>query len=148
MTLIEQIKKDQLVARKDRNPPLASLLTTLIGEAEMVGKNVRNGAPTDKEVHATITKFMKGNAEIMNLFKKGEAKYIVAEFENDILFAYRPQHLSQDELKAAVVQCAEEIDAQSPKQMGAVMKQLREKFSDRYDGRAASGFVRDYLNEL
>ncbi len=42
MTLIEQIKKDQLAARKEHNYPLTSLLTTLIGEADMVGKDVKS----------------------------------------------------------------------------------------------------------
>jgi len=147
MTLIEQIKADQLSARKDRNPPLASLLTTLIGEAEMVGKNKRGGAPTDKEVHSVITKFMKGNAEIINLFKEGDAKYIAAEFENDILMSYRPQQMSHVELMSAIVACADAINAQEPRDMGIVMKDLKEKFGGLYDGKIASTLVKDYLNK-
>lgn len=145
MTLIEQIKKDQLAARKDRNPPLASLLTTLIGEAEMVGKNVRNGAPTDPEVQVVITKFMKGNTEIINLFNEGENCVIIAEFENGILMSYLPQQMSRVELYSAIVACADELGAEGPKDMGSVMKLLKERFGGLYDGRGASTLVREHL---
>ena len=36
--LIDLIKKDQLQARKNKESVAVSLLTTLIGDAEMVGK--------------------------------------------------------------------------------------------------------------
>ena len=48
--LIENLKEDQLIARKNRDQIKATLLTTLIGEAEMVGKNTGNRSPFDEEV--------------------------------------------------------------------------------------------------
>ncbi len=147
MTLIEEIKKDQLAARKEHNAPLAILLTTLIGEAEMVGKNKRNGVPTDDEVQAVIIKFIKGNTEIINLFNEGENCVITAEFENVVLENYRPQQMSRVELMCAIVACAEAIDAQGPKDMGLVMQDLKKKFGGLYDGRGASTLVREHLNK-
>lgn len=43
--LIVKIKHDQLVARKNRDQIESTLLTTLIGEADMVGKNNGNRDP-------------------------------------------------------------------------------------------------------
>ena len=63
MSLIQTIKTAQVAARKARDPS-ASLLTTLIGEAEMVGKNAGREV-TDQEVVATIKKFIKGIDETL-----------------------------------------------------------------------------------
>ncbi len=147
MTLIEQIKKDQLVARKDHNPPLAILLTTLIGEAEVVGKNKRNGPPTDDEVQVVIVRFIKGNTEIISLFNEGENCVIIAEFENGVLENYRPRQMSRTELICAVFACAEESGAEEPRDMGIVMKLLKERFGGLYDGKEASTLVREHLNK-
>ena len=50
MSKLQEIKAAQLTARKERNTFKASLLTTLIGEAEMVGKSAGNRPSTDEEV--------------------------------------------------------------------------------------------------
>ena len=39
MSLLAQLKKDSMLARKAADSVRATLLSTLIGEAEMVGKN-------------------------------------------------------------------------------------------------------------
>jgi len=57
MTLMEQIKTAQVTARKT-GAQEASLLTTLLGEAAMVGKNA-NRETTDQEVVAVVKKFVK-----------------------------------------------------------------------------------------
>lgn len=58
--LIVKIKHDQLVARKNRDQIESTLLTTLIGEADMVGKNNGNRDPFDEEVISVVKKFLKG----------------------------------------------------------------------------------------
>jgi hypothetical protein len=58
MSLIQTIKADQVQARKARSAS-ASILTTLIGEAEMIGKNAGDRESTDEEVIAIIKKFIK-----------------------------------------------------------------------------------------
>ena len=57
MTLIEQIKAAQLTARKNRDAAAAASLTTLIGEAEMIGKNA-NRVVHDLEVVGILKKFI------------------------------------------------------------------------------------------
>lgn len=58
MSLIEQIKAKNLEARKAKLTAVVNVLTPLIGEAEMVGKNA--GHPvTDAEVVQMIKKFIK-----------------------------------------------------------------------------------------
>ena len=59
MSLLAQLKKDSLLARKAADGVRATLLSTLIAEAEMVGKNAGNRESTDDEVQQTIRKFLK-----------------------------------------------------------------------------------------
>jgi hypothetical protein len=54
---MEQIKAKQIAARKSGSAD-AGLLTTLLGEAAMVGKNAGRET-TDQEVVAVVKKFVK-----------------------------------------------------------------------------------------
>lgn len=145
-TLIEQIKADQLVARKDHLAVHATLLTTLIGEAEMVGKNKRNGAPTDEEVQAVVTKFVKGNTETLAQLPSDDSRVGTLQFENDILSVYLPTQMSDDVLRNAIATIGNELGLHSPKDMGMVMKALKERHGGSYDGKTASVIVKEYLN--
>ena len=101
-TLIEQIKAHQLIARKKRMLRATSLLTTLVGEAEMVGKNKHNSMPTDKEVLKVIAKFIKNNKEIINNPNVAFEHKEKATFEVGMLNDYLPQQLSDDDLRQAI----------------------------------------------
>lgn len=127
--LIDKIKTDNLAARKAHDSNKATLLTTLIGEAEMIGKNAGNRAPTDDEVVETIRKFVKNNKQTIEaLAGVGVEKF---QFENDVLTEYLPKMLSEDEL-------TEVIKSFDTKNMGEIMKQLKAKYAGVYDGAMAS----------
>ena len=70
MTILESVKKAQLQARKEKRAVDASTLTTLIGEAEMIGKNDGNRASTDAEVVTVIKKFVKNIDETLTILSK------------------------------------------------------------------------------
>ena len=69
MSLIIEIKSAQLAARKARDSFTASSLTTLIGEAEMVGKNAGREV-TDAEVVAVLKKFVKNIDETTTVLSR------------------------------------------------------------------------------
>ena len=85
MTLMDQIKADQVSARKQKMTAVASLLTTLIGEAEMVGKNAGNRAPTDAEVQAVIKKFIKNLDETIAVLGDADPRTLAALGEKSTL---------------------------------------------------------------
>ena len=60
--MIGKIRDDMITARKGDDPVAKSLLVTLYSEASRVGKDKRNGDPTDEEVVAVVKKFA-ANAE-------------------------------------------------------------------------------------
>ena len=141
MTLMQRIKSDQLEARKSRDAVRASLLTTLIGEASAVGKNDGNRETTDAELVAMIKKFLKNVDETLKVADTEQARV-----EKQILAGLLPAQLSNEELAVVVKQIVVDVNATSPKDMGVVMKALKEQYDGRYDGSAASSIVKQALS--
>lgn len=149
MTLIETIKKAQIQARKEKNEVSASTLTTLIGEAEMIGKNDGNRQSTDAEVTAVIKKFIKNIDETAAVLEKA-AQPDVARLEKlaqekVILTAFMPKQLSELELRDIVGSILLTFEDKNPKLMGKVLGILKEKYAGQYDGALASKIAKEML---
>lgn len=141
MTLLEQIKADQLQARIAADKAKASILTTLIGEAEMVGKNDGNRDTTDQEVIATIKKFIKNIDETIAV--AGSTETLVAE--KDALQVYLPRQLTEPELRVTIGNIIVTQGLSGPKAMGQLMGELKKNHAGSYDGALASRLVKELL---
>lgn len=146
MSLILQIKKDQLQARKNSQTAEATLLTTLLGEAAMIGKNAGNRETTDEEVVAVIKKFVKNNTELMGYAEAESNAYLSARDENDFLSQYLPSQMTEEDIRVAVQTRIVTLDEISPKLMGSVMKWLKDNYAGQYDGGLASKVVKELLS--
>lgn len=140
--LIEQIKADQLQARKDRNTNLAQLLTTFYSEAAMIGKNDGDRVTTDKEVHAVAKKFIKNANEVMANLADSDDRTAMAVFEVVNLTEYLPPQLTDEDLRGIV---ATLVQGKTIRDMGSVMKELKENYDGRYDGKLASQLTKELL---
>jgi len=138
MTLLEQIKKDQITARKAKNGLAGTLLTTLIGEAEMIGKNAGR-AVTDDEVKAVIKKFVKGMDETLGFLGDSNAEATeTVNAEKAILKPYLPEQMSEKELADAIELIIDDVGLNLGKVMGA----LKAKYLGKYDGTLASNIAK------
>jgi uncharacterized protein YqeY len=140
MSLITEIKAEQITARKNRNAPMAALLTTLIGEAEMVGKNAGREV-LDAEVVATIKKFIKNIDETIKALGADDKRAQDAMDEKVVLEHFLPKQLSEAELRAYV----QEIILTEGANMGKIMGVLKSRFDGMYDGKMASSVVKAVL---
>ena len=146
MTLLEKIKQDNIAARKAKNPVKSALLTTLVSEISNVGKNDGNRETTEPESIAVVKKFIKGVDETLKALEfSSNSRVLVAIEEKKILESYLPTQLSEIELTAVVDQIISTLADRSPKQMGVVMKRLKEMHDGRYDGKIASGIIKSRL---
>lgn len=139
MSLLETIKANALDARKRRDNIAAPFLVTLLSEASVPGLNDGKRASTDEEVLAVIRKFLKNNAEVL-LVRPNDT---VAQAEKQMLEGYLPRQLSEGELRAALEAVAREanITSISQKDMGVLMKGLKERYNGQYDGKTAQQVV-------
>ena len=146
MSLLAQIKQDQLAARKAKQTAKAALLTTLIGEVEMVGKNDGNREVTDVEVVAMVKKFLKNVNETLKALggiEGGIAMQYMAE--SQILESYLPKQFTEDQLTTILDSIKIEISA-GPKDMGKMLGLLKNRFDGQYDGRLASTVAKSLIS--
>ena len=145
MSLLAQLKKDSLLARKTADRVRGTLLSTLIGEAEMVGKNAGNRESTDEEVQQTIRKFLKNNQEALGVIKDAERRALL-EQESVILTAYLPPLASDVEVQAFIAAIVATLAERGPKQMGVVMGALKAKYGSDFDAKQASAWIKSALS--
>lgn len=141
MKLMSKLRQDQLHARKVKDSDTASLLTTLIGEAAMIGKNDGSRETTDAEVIAVIKKFIKNINETLDV--RADDLHLLKE--RAILESYLPQQISGDRLENTIQGIIMSVGAESMRDMGKVMKTLKENYDGQFDGQEASGIVKELL---
>ncbi|MDH5719338.1 MAG: GatB/YqeY domain-containing protein [Spirochaetia bacterium] len=145
--LLEQLKKDSLNARKEKNTIKSNLLTTLISEAVMIGKNDGNREPTEEEITAVIKKFIKSNKEATAALQKSGRDDSKEIEEEKILTSYLPKQLSESELESIIQEIISKLSEKSPKMMGQVMSELKNNYAGLFDGQTASQIVKKNLIE-
>lgn len=146
MTVLETVKTDQMDARKSKDKVLAGLLTTLIGEIVIVGKNDGNRDTTDAEAIKVVTKFKKGVDETIKIVKDAD-KLKELEYEAMVYNKYLPTQMTDEQLEAAIVKLID-IESRtrtdnplSKRDMGVIMGQLKAQYDGQYDGKVASKIV-------
>lgn len=139
MSLLQTIKNDALEARKRRDNVASSFLTTLLAEAAMVGLNDGKRDSRDDEVVAVVRKFLKNNAEVL-LVRPTDP---IALAEKGLLETYLPTQLNEEDLRAAFLGVARDngLTVIGKKDVGVLMKGLKERYSGQYDGKTASGVL-------
>lgn len=141
-TLFNRIKQDQVIAHKAHNALAASLLTTLIGETSVIGKNDGNRDVTDSEVIAVIKKFVKGMDETIGYL--GDTNPLALEIvttEKRIISIYMPQQMDEPALKQAIGLIIDDVGLN----LGKVMGELKIRYTGLYDGKLASALVKDIV---
>ena len=156
MALLDQLKADQLAARKQNDRLKADLLTTLIGEAtQITTEEFKRGVTevTEDKVVATVAKFSKNSkltlenlaserarlAEAGGDASKVDERIKAAETELAILSSYGPKQMTEAELRAAI----DAFKANNPDaNVGAIMAHLKTNFGGQYDGKAASALAK------
>lgn len=135
--LLEKIKTDMWVAKKSGEKITASLLNTLYAEAARVGKDDGQRETTDAETIAVVKKFLKNNAETLELVKSDSIATALYLSEKQILEKYVPKQLDKEELAKIIADLKSQgLD------MGSIMKTLKQNYTGLYDGKLASEIVK------
>jgi uncharacterized protein YqeY len=143
MSLLEQIKLATLELRKVKHP-LAALGQTVIGEAEMIGKNDGNRQVTDSEVMSRVKKFLTGVDDTIKLVKHPEA-LAGLQAEKAWLEGWLPKQFTEEQLQQVLGSIKTEITA-GPKDMGKMLQLLKSRFDGQYDGKLAATVAKALLS--
>jgi hypothetical protein len=136
MQLFEKVKQDRMSARKTKNESAISVLTTLVGELESQAKRVGTDI-TDDTVVQTCKKFILNNNETLKLSVTTEVSERLTA-ENAVLSIYLPSQLTEQDLRSI-------ITSLNTKNLGEIMKHLKDNYSSQYDGKIASSVAKEIL---
>lgn len=139
MGLLDKIRQDAVAARRAKDPK-ASVLVTLIGEADTNAKAMKEPRPLeDAEVVAIVRKFVKNIDETLALVGQGAAAE-KAKAERAALEVYLPVQMTAEEIATFARAAAAE-----GANLGQIMGRLKAEKAGQYDGRLAASIVKEAL---
>lgn len=146
-TIKDRLQDDWKAALKTKDKFTASVISTAKAAVLLVEKT-DNIKLQDDEVINILAKEVKQRRESMLEFEKGNRQDLVEQCkaEIEILLKYLPQQLGEEEIKQIVKESAEEVGANSIKDMGKVMSAVKPKVLGKADGKLVSQIVKEYLN--
>jgi len=147
-TLKEQLRADLTTAMKARDEARTRTLRmalTSVSNEEVAGDAARE--LSDDEVQKILAREAKRRREAATAFAgAGRDEQAAAErAEEEILAAYLPAQLSDEELRQLVEAAIEATGATGPAAMGQVMKAVTPKVAGRAEGSRVAALVRSKL---
>jgi uncharacterized protein len=141
MAVIEQIKADVKDAMRAGEKERVGALRLVLSELQKAAKE-----SSDDEL-TVLRRERKRRLEAAKAYRDGGREDLAAgeEAEGEMIGAYLPAELSEEELKTLVEQAVRDSGAESAKDMGAAMKQAMAKVDGRADGKRVSDLVRASL---
>lgn len=148
MALSDQIQSDLTTAMKARDTERIATLRMIVAAI----KNLRvaeghTGEVTDNETRDLLTREAKKRSEAAEAYAKA-GRDDLAEKERrelEIVRAYLPEQLSEDELAVVVDQAIAETGATSLGDLGRVMSSVMPRVKGRADGKQVNALVRRRL---
>ena len=103
----------------------------------------------DEDIKKLLKKMIKQRSESIDIYKKNNRKDLleVEEKESEILSGYLPKQLSEEETKKICTQTASKLGANSIKDMGKVMGELKKQYADNLDFAKAGALLKGLLNK-
>jgi len=140
--LADRVKQDLTVAMKAGEKGRVSALRLVLSELQKAAKE------GDGDELAVLRRERKRRHESATAFRDGGRPELAEaeEAEAQVIEAYLPAELSDDELDALVAAAVTETGASSPRDMGRVIKHVMEAAGGRADGKRVSTKVKEALN--
>jgi uncharacterized protein YqeY len=148
MSLKEKLQTDLTSSMRNRDEVRSStirMILTSIKNEEVSGKEVRE--LNESELITVLSREAKKRREAAEAFDQAGAKdrAETERAEGAIIAEYLPKQLTEDEVKELIESAIKETGANSPAQMGLVMKNLQPKIAGKADGALVSSLVKAAL---
>ena len=145
--MLHQIEIDLKDALKNQDKAKVGVLRILISKCK--NKSIATGKPLeDSEVMKVLQTAAKQHKESIKLYKQGERNDLVDQetIELNIVEAYLPSMMTEDEIKSIVSSVIEETGASSMADFGKVMPQVMKKGAGKIDGGVAQNLLKELLS--
>ena len=145
--MLHQIEIDLKDALKNQDKAKVGVLRILISKCK--NKSIATGKPLeDSEVMKVLQTAAKQHKESIKLYKQGERNDLVDQetAELNIVEAYLPSMMTEDEIKSIISSVIEPTGASSMADFGKVMPQVMKKGAGKIDGGVAQNLLKELLS--
>ena len=153
MSLKDTIENEYKTALKSKDKNKIStyrLILSSIKDLDIVNRSGPNKKDTDDEdIKKLLKKMVKQRAESIDIYKKNNRNDLleVEQTEYDILTGFLPKQLGEEETKKICADLIAKLGANSIKDMGKLMGELKKNYSDEIDFAKAGPMIKDLLNK-
>lgn len=144
VSVIEQIQADLKTAMIERQEPKRTVLRSLV--AAVKNAEIATGATlSEEEVVRVVSKELKQREEAAAAATERPEMAAQETAEAEVIRAYLPQPLSEEELTSLIDAAITETGAATQSDIGKVMGQLKGKIAGRADGGHVAALVKSKL---
>ena len=145
--MLHKIEMDLKDALKTQDKAKVGVLRILISKCK--NKSIATGKPLeDSEVMKVLQTAAKQHKESIKLYKQGQRSDLVDQetTELNIVEAYLPSMMTEDEIKSIVTSVIEQTGSSSMADFGKVMPQVMKKGAGKIDGGVAQNLLKELLS--
>tara|TARA_Y100000816_G_C25893559_1_gene466168 strand:+ start:124 stop:582 length:459 start_codon:yes stop_codon:yes gene_type:complete len=152
MSLREKIETEYKSALKSKDKPKIStyrLILSGIKDLDISNRSGQNKKDTDdSDITKLLKKMIKQRSESIEVYKKNNRDDLlkIEQEEVQVLSEYLPKQLSEEETKKLCQELINKLEANSIKDMGRIMGELKKKYSDILDFSLAGKILKELLN--
>tara|TARA_Y100000389_G_C17282077_1_gene423495 strand:+ start:291 stop:755 length:465 start_codon:yes stop_codon:yes gene_type:complete len=152
MTLKQKIENNFKEALKSKDKLRISTFRLIISSIKDLDISNRSGAnkkeTDDEDIKKLLKKMVKQRLESIDIYRKNNRNDLleVEQSEYDILSSFLPKQLNEEETKKICEEIISKLGANSIKDMGKVMGELKNKYSDEIDFAKAGALLKQILN--
>ena len=146
MALFEKIDHDMIEALKAGEKDRLTVLRGL--KSDLKYRRIDKGDDlTDEDVNSVLASAAKQRRDSIEQFAKGGRSDLVQreKFQLEVITSYLPKQLDENELRKIVARAIAEVSAESPQQIGAVMKVVMPQVKGVADGKMVNKLAMEIL---
>lgn len=146
MSLNQRIAEDLKQAMKAKDSIRLSCLRMVRSSSKNLQVEKRREL-TDEEIQSVVSSLVRRGKEAAKEFRNGNREDLALkeEKEIEIFYEYLPQQLTQEKIEETVRQIIGELSADSPKDMGNVMKAAMARMAGQVQGKEVNEIARRLL---
>ena len=146
---IETEYKNAVKAKDKTKISTYRLILSSIKDLDISNRSGPNKKETDDEdIKKLLKKMVKQRAESIDIYKKNNRTDLleVEQNEYNILTGFLPKQLGEEETKKICAELISKLGANSVKDMGKIMGELKKQHSDEIDFAKAGPLIKELLN--
>ena len=147
---IENEYKNALKSKDKNKISTYRLILSSVKDLDIINRSGPNKKETDDDdIKKLLKKMVKQRAESIDIYKKNNRTDLleVEQNEYDILTSFLPKQLNEEETKKICADVISKIGANSLKDMGKVMGELKKTHADEIDFSKAGSMIKELLNK-